>query len=237
MLVGLIPVFNEEKNIVEILNKLEKQVDFIIIVNDGSSDRTDFLISHWAKDRKDINYISLLKNKGMSYALLQGINFIFEQYKKGKLSNDDTVIMLDADGQHEPSDIKKMYEFFRKNNLDLCIAKRDFWNYPRYRIFGNILMSRAASWLSKFKFTDIECGFKITRVNFIVDLLKYYTGFRYSCAGEIGIMASLLGYKINNTYPIQVPYYRKRGPNVIDLFINLMFYLLIVLKIRFAKKR
>lgn len=236
MLIGLIPVFNEEENVIEVLDRLKKQVDCIIIVNDGSTDRSDYLIKDWAKHRKDIHYLFYPKNRGMSYALLMGFNYIYQQYKEGKFQPSDLAITMDADGQHDPNDINSMYGYFNKNNLDVLIAKRDFFNYPKYRIFGNRLMSWFGSWLGKFRFEDIECGFKILKVSFIIDLLDYYIGYRYSCAGEIAICASRLGYKIDNQYPLRIPYYRKKGPGFIDFFINMIFYQLIVLKTKFRKR-
>lgn len=232
MLIGLIPVFNEEQNIIGILNKLEKQLDYTIVVNDGSFDKTDSLISEWVRNKKNIYYLSFKKNKGMSYALLQGFRFVSEQRRKSRFSHEDAIVMLDGDGQHNPDEINNMYEYFKNNNRDVLIAERDFSGYPRYRIIGNSFLSLVASYLGKFKFRDIECGFKILKVTFISDLLNYYIGYRYSCAGEIGIVASLLGYKLDNRYKIRAPYYRTRGPNFIDLFINLIFYFLIILRIK-----
>jgi dolichol-phosphate mannosyltransferase len=233
MLIGLLPTFNEKDSIISVLNKLEKQLDYIIIINDGSFDNTGTLISDWVKNRENIHYISFKKNKGMSYALWRGFNYICEQYKKGKFSSKDLVITIDADNQHNPNEINSMHTYFNNNNLDILIAQRDFSKYPKYRIMGNRLMSKTASCLGKFKFRDIECGFKMMKIAFIENLLNYYIGYRYSCAGEIGIAASLLGYKLDNNYKIQVGCYRKRGPNFLDLFINLVFYFLISVKIKF----
>ncbi len=232
MKIGLLPIYNEEKNIIEVLSRLEKQVDYIVMVNDGSSDRTGFLISDWIKDRKNIQYLSFHKNKGMSYALLQGFNFISGQYKKRIFSGADAVITVDADGQHDPEKINNIYEYFNKNILDVLIAKRNFLGYPKHRVFGNKLVSLLTSYLGNFKFSDIECGFKILKVSFINDLLKYYIGYRYSCACEIGIIASLLGYKIDNDYSIKVAYFKKKGPGFIDFLNNLILCFVAAVRIK-----
>jgi len=237
MLIGLIPVFNEEESVTKVLNKIEKQVDYIVLVNDGSFDKTYFLISEWIKNRRNVQFISFQKNRGMSYALLQGFIYIFEQCKKGTFSREDVIVTIDADGQHDPEEVQSSYEYFNKNNLDVLIAQRDFSNYPKYRIFGNRLLSLIASCLGKFKFKDIECGFKMMKVAFVIDLLNYYIGYKYSCAGEIGIIASLLGCRIDNSYSIKIFHYRKKGPGLIDLFINLIFYFLVVAKIKMRKNR
>ncbi len=234
MLIGLLPVFNEEETITTILDKLERQVDYTVIVNDGSFDRTDFLISDWIKGRNNIRYLSFKKNRGMSYALLEGFYFILEEHKKGKFSHEDIIITIDADNQHDPNDISKICDYFKANKLDVLIAKRDFSNYPRHRILGNRLLSSFASFLSSFRFNDIECGFKFLRLDFISNLSNYYVGYRYSCAGEIGIAAALLGYKVDNQYKIETPYHRNGRTNFIDFFVDIFFYFLTFSKIKFS---
>jgi glycosyltransferase involved in cell wall biosynthesis len=237
MIIGLVPVFNEEKNVIAVLEKLERRVDYIVIVNDGSMDNTDFLVSNWRKKRNNIHYISLKKNRGMSYALLQGFYFIVEKHRKGEFLKKDVVVTIDADGQHNPDEISNIHKYFEENNLEVLIARRDFTHYPVYRIIGNKVVSLIISLMAKFKFRDIECGLKMFRISFIANLLHYYLGFKYSCAAEIGIIAARLGYKIDNNYKITVPYYEQGGPKLIDLFFNLLFSLLLTLKINLKKDR
>lgn len=236
MRIGLLPVFNEEKSILGILDKVRLRVDFIIIVNDGSSDKTHEFVSSWVADKRNVQYILLEKNRGMSYALLQGFRFVAAQHKSGVFSPEDIVVTLDGDGQHDPDEICGMQEYFAKNNLDVLIARREFLNYPKCRIFGNALLSMAASCLGRFRFRDIECGFKMLKVRFIAEMLNYYVGFRYSCAEEIGLAACLLGYTIKNDYPIKVAYCRRGGPSLADAFVNLWFSVYITARI-LNKKR
>lgn len=235
MLIGIVPVFNEEETIIGVLNKLEKQLGFLILVNDGSSDSTDFLISDWLKNRKGIHYISYKRNRGMACALLRGFNYIRDQYKKEEFSSEDIIITIDADGQHDADQIQGMYEYFNNNKLDVLIAQRDLSDYPYCRIFANKLLSLAASFLGRFKFNDIECGFKFLKLAFVINLLNYYTGYRYSCGGEIGIAASLLGYKVDNHYKIYAPYLRDGRTTLADFFIDIFFYFFTYLKIKLRR--
>ena len=195
------------------------------------------MILDWLKDKKNTSYFSFEKNKGMSTALLEGFKLIDKEYKSKRFSGDDLVITIDGDGQHDPLEIIGMYTYFVNNNLDILIAKRDLSNYPVYRVIGNKLISFINSLIGKFKFSDIESGFKMLKVAFVPSLLTYYSGFRYSCASEIAIIASLLKYKIDNSYTVRIPYYRKRVgcPGAIDFFINIASSLVAVLKIRINK--
>lgn len=237
MLIGLVVTFNEEKTVIDVLDKLERNVDYIVIVNDGSYDRTDSLIKDWIKDKKDVHYVFFQENRGMSYVLLQGFKFINERYKAGRFSGDDVIVTIDADGQHDADEIKNMHAYFLKNDLDILISRRDFSNYPVYRVAGNKLISLINGWIGKFKFKDIESGFRMLKVDFIPKLLNYYSGFRYSCASEIGVIAGTLKYKMDNSYVVKIPYYRNRSsaPGIKDFFINIAFSLRAVSKIKSDK--
>jgi glycosyltransferase involved in cell wall biosynthesis len=233
MLVGLIPVFNEERNVIQVLDKLYEKVKYVVIINDGSSDNSDMLISRWVSQKENVHYITNKRNCGMAKTLSLGFNFISEKAKSGQFSYDeDVLVLLDADGQHDPGHIDKMYNYFCSNELDLLIANRDLRTYPKYRIYGNKIISAIISLLLNFKFNDIESGFRIMKVSLVGDILQYYMGFRYSCAGEIAIVAKIMGKKIDNGYPINVPYDRKGGPCFLDVFINLTLYYFVILKIK-----
>lgn len=237
MLIGLIPVFNEEETVIGVLQKLEKQVGSIVIINDGSCDNTDSLIGNWVKKREKTYYISLKNNNGMAYAIEQGFNFILKQYKLGIYTKNDCVVIIDADGQHDPENIAAMYRYFLDNKLDLLVARRNLSLYPLYRIIGNKLSSVFVSYLAKFRFYDVHCGFKILKITLIADLLDFYTAFRYSCAGQIGVIAGRLGYNIDNSYLINGPYCRRGNPNVFDFFVGLFLDLVVASKIKVINRK
>ncbi|MDO8489095.1 MAG: glycosyltransferase family 2 protein [Candidatus Omnitrophota bacterium] len=237
MLIGLIPVFNEEETVIGVLQELEKQVDFIVIINDGSCDNTDSLIGSWVKKKEKAYYISLNNNNGMAYAIKQGFSFILKQYKSGIYTKNDCVVLVDADGQHDPKNIAAMYRYFFDNKLDLLVARRNFSLYPLHRVIGNNLSSAFVSYLAKFRFYDVHCGFKILKITLVADLLDFYTAFRYSCSGQIGVIAGRLGYNIDNSYLIDGPYYRKGNPNIFDFFTGLFLDLVVASKIKVINRK
>lgn len=117
----IIPVYNEEKVISEFLEKrffpvvsningFSKEV---LIIDDGSSDKTLDILSRYAEDHKDIRVITFSKNFGKEAALSAGM-----KYARG-----DAVIMIDADGQHP---VKLIPEFIKKweNGSDVIIGVR-----------------------------------------------------------------------------------------------------------------
>lgn len=127
----IVPCFNEEAMIdmfySEISNvmSLMKEVSFeIVFVDDGSKDKTHEKLVCLAQKDDRIKYISFSKNFGKEAAMLAGINYV---------SGDYTVIM-DADLQHPPALIPKMYDIIKTGVCD-CVATRRSTreNEPRIR--------------------------------------------------------------------------------------------------------
>ena len=89
----LIPVFNEEKIIEETINNLKVYFDHILIINDGSTDKTSAIL-----ENLDVIKINHPINLGQGAAIKTGIEYIL------KFSNADAVVTFDADGQHSVDD-------------------------------------------------------------------------------------------------------------------------------------
>ena len=110
----VIPVFNEEKNIIQLFERLEstkkKLFNFCtsyIFVNDGSSDKTLEILSSLSKKNSNLKIISFTRNFGHQNALACGVNF----------SKADYIVTIDADLQDPPELIIDM--------LEVCIGKYD----------------------------------------------------------------------------------------------------------------
>ena len=83
---AIVPVFNEEKTITNVVKKLLKShlIDEVICINDGSTDKS---LEHLKKFKNKIKLISFDKNQGKGYALVEGI----------KKANEPIVVFIDAD--------------------------------------------------------------------------------------------------------------------------------------------
>ena len=119
----LIPVFNEEKSIVELTNELEKacvlisnthKVNFrIIFVDDGSSDSSVERIIQLKDYQLPIQLISLSRNFGKEAAISAGL-------EAGK--DDSAILIMDADLQHPPALIQKLIGEYMNKNVDMVYA-------------------------------------------------------------------------------------------------------------------
>ena len=105
----VIPIFNEAKNIGFLLEEIKKSLENfkdyeIILVNDASTDETIEVINKI--NNKNIKIIFNVENKGQSFSICEGI----------KNSSYETIITIDGDGQNDPADIPKLYNFYTQNN-------------------------------------------------------------------------------------------------------------------------
>ncbi len=115
----IIPTLNESKNIEVLINKifkLYKGVN-ILIVDDNSTDGTLSILNRLRVKKKRLEIIIRKKNKGIGSAHLCGINYA---YKK-KFS---ICVTMDADGTHNPVNIKRMLKLIKFKNFDIINTNR-----------------------------------------------------------------------------------------------------------------
>ncbi|HEY8691019.1 MAG TPA: glycosyltransferase family 2 protein [Chitinophagaceae bacterium] len=116
----IIPVFDEEKNIVPLYDEIKKYLsstDELIFIDDGSTDNTFLEIQQLSNANNNIKCISLSRNFGHQNALMAGL-----QHAKG-----DYIITMDGDLQHPPSLIQTMVEKLNEG-YDIVITKRNRTN-------------------------------------------------------------------------------------------------------------
>lgn len=230
-LVAVIPVYNEEETLAEVFDDVDRHVDMMIVVEDGSRDGTLARIRSWMSGREGIYLLRHRRNMGMARALQTGFLFAEKLREDGILDGGDIVINLDADGQHPVGEIPGAVRRVIDGDLDVLLVDRDFFLYPRYKVLGNRFLTALARLVSGFPYKDVESGFRFLRVRCLKLVLEYYTGWRYSCAQEIAIITAMHGLRIRNDYPISINYYRP-GTTVADGFAVLTMSLWTWLRIR-----
>ncbi len=217
--IALIPVYNEEATLLSVLEPLASLVDLLVIVDDGSTDRSPVLVESWARSRSHVRVLRLPVNQGMSSALREGFVFLDSLLRGGSLGPEDLMLTLDADGQHDAREIRALCEHVERMGLDVALTRRDFSLYPLHKRLGNRIMTVWGSVWSGFRYADVESGFRAMRLKVIPGLLDYYTGFRYSCAQEIAIVTARLGFRVDNSFTTVIQLYRSQTA-IRDVFIN-----------------
>ncbi|QHN08779.1 glycosyltransferase family 2 protein [Methanothermobacter sp. THM-2] len=146
---AVIPAFNEEVAIGSVALLTGEHVDEVIVVDDGSSDRT----AHVA-EMAGARVIRHHKNMGKGAALKTGF----------EAADADIVVTLDADGQHNPAEIPKLVEPILRGEADVVNGSRYLHgrdeNTPRYRRVGQRILDRATNIATGLEITDTQSGFR-----------------------------------------------------------------------------
>jgi glycosyltransferase involved in cell wall biosynthesis len=208
--VAVVPVFNEEATVVAVLDELERLVDEIIVVDDGSVDRSRELILEWSLNRKNIYPILFDRNQGLSAAYYAAFRDVGARLKFGQLQPDDLIITVDADGQHDPADLDRLVARVTDDGYDAAVARRDLSGYSPLKRTGNNLLSLWSSLWAGTRLFDVESGFRVFKAGPLVDALRFYKGYRYSETVEVAVVLPRLGYRLSNDVLVPVPVQRSR---------------------------
>ena len=168
----IIPVYKEEKTIIDILKKVNHQkinsiLMEIIVINDGSKDCSLELLKNNPKLYTKL--INLEKNKGKGGAVREGL----------KSAIGDYILFQDADMEYDPSEYEKLLEPLIKFGADIVMGSRLMTSsltrhggYARNRI-GNNFITSLFNLLNNTTFTDIYSGYLIfRRANIIPSKLR-----------------------------------------------------------------
>jgi glycosyltransferase involved in cell wall biosynthesis len=217
--IALVPVYNEEATVLTVLDQAQALADMVVVVDDGSRDRSAAILAGWQGEAAGRHTLTHLRNRGMAGALYTGFRFLLGELEAGRLSPDDVVITLDADGQHSPAQIPEGLRHLADHGLDVVLGRRNLTGYPLLKQWGNRWLSRWASWLSHTPYHDVECGYRWMRLRVLAAIFPLLSGRRYGCAQELAILTGRLGWRVDNTLPVTVSYYRK-GARIRDGFTN-----------------
>jgi len=147
---ALIPAYNEEERIGKVVKKTLKYCD-VIVIDDGSVDDTGK-----RAEEKGAFVIKHEKNKGKGDALITGFNYALK-------NNYDVIITLDADGQHDPSEIPN---FLKKiDKYDIIIGARDFKEMPFSRRLSNTITTFLLSLRTHQKIGDSQSGYRLIKTD------------------------------------------------------------------------
>jgi glycosyltransferase involved in cell wall biosynthesis len=180
----VITVMNEEDNIKPLLEAVRSAlagIDYeVILVDDGSTDRTRFQILEYSDERTV--FVELRKNYGQSTAMTAGIDF-----SKGRY-----VALLDGDLQNDPTDIPAMLELLKKEDWDVVAGNRR--NRKDGMILRKIPSSIANALIRRMTgvyFKDYGCTLKLFKREIAEELGLYGELHRF-----IPVLAKLQGARI-----------------------------------------
>lgn len=160
----VMPAYNEEDIIEEIVKKSSEILENIckewelIIVNDGSKDKTEEILKKLEKDVKNLRVISYYPNKGYANALKEG-------FKGAKYS---FIFYTDSDGQFDLTEIKNYFPLIYEN--DMVAGYRIKRNDPFIRKITSKTYNIMQRFYLGIKAKDINCAFKIFKSSFLKEI-------------------------------------------------------------------
>lgn len=181
-LLALIPAYNEGKHIFQVVQKTLRFLP-VLVVDDGSSDDTAEVARSAGAE-----VIRQNPNQGKGAALQAGFRYALEHRCSG-------LIMLDADGQHNPEEIPAFLAAYERSNFDLIIGKRDFSQMPAVRRTTNTIGTWLFSWAIGQPIADNQSGYRLLSRRMIEAMLESKeTSFEFEV--EMIVVCIQCGYKI-----------------------------------------
>lgn len=153
MITAVIPAYNEEKTIAQVVEGARKHVAEVLVVDDGSQDDTTRLaIGAGAK------VIRIPRNQGKGFALSIGLT-------TAALNGSSAIVCLDGDGQHDPEDVPRLVEPIIAGRAQMVIGSRFLDAHsrsqiPAYRRVGQGVLTIATNLGSAVKITDSQSGYR-----------------------------------------------------------------------------
>lgn len=190
------PFFNEENTLEIAVTNLVNE-DFaseIILVNDGSNDKSYEIATSLQNKHEFIKLIESKENKGKGHALKLGINEASKKY----------IGVLDADLEYSPNDLKNLFQEIDINNLDIVCGSRFIGDFKRDNIYvrtylANKFLSMFFSIIHREKVTDIATCLKVFRKTLFDSIDLKANGFSI----EVEILAKTLSKSDNfKEFPI-----------------------------------
>ena len=191
---AVIPAYNEEKHIGDVVRRTRQQLDDVLVVDDGSQDKT----ADNARTAGGEVIVHAI-NRGKGETIKTGLRHFLERQF-------DFVIILDADGQHPPEEIDRFVTAaLSADEPKLIVGTRmnDLSSMPFVRRVVNRWMSQRISAVCGQEIPDTQCGFRMLHRQLIPELLGGAARFDYET--EMLIIASRKGFKIASV-PISTVY-------------------------------
>jgi len=217
----IIPAYNEEKTIKEVLIELGNYLqnkDFqtdIIVVDDGSTDHTKEIL-------KDINNIKLINhpyNKGYGASLKTGIQEAQGQY----------IVIIDGDGTYPIDAISELVKYAEE--YDMVSGVRQGKNHDTRWLYtqriGKFILKKIAGYVTKTKIPDINCGLRIFKKETIKKFWNLYPqGFSFTTTSLVAFLSN--GHQVKF---IPINYHQRKGKSTLKPLKSFTTFVNLILKI------
>jgi glycosyltransferase involved in cell wall biosynthesis len=147
-ILAVIPAYNESKHIASVIQKARAFLP-VLVVDDGSKDDTAS-----TAEKNGAVVVRQVPNQGKGKALISGFHYALAE-------GFHAVVMLDADGQHDPAEISRFLQAYEEHHSDLVIGQREFRYMPRLRRTTNTFGTWMFSWAAGQYIPDNQSGYRL----------------------------------------------------------------------------
>lgn len=168
----------------------------VVVVSDGSRDATAE-----AARAAGARVEELPRNRGKGHALRRGLELALER-------SPELVVLMDADGQHDPDDLPPLLATASCGEFDLVIGSRlhDPARIPAARYWTNYIGTRILTWMTGFELRDSQSGYRVLTGELARRLRLRSEG--YAVETEMLIKAAKLGARLGHA-PVRTIYNRE----------------------------
>jgi glycosyltransferase involved in cell wall biosynthesis len=196
----IVPAYNEEHTIGSVLHALVKvlpDVHEVIVIDDGSTDRTAEIAKEFARVCACVRVIQMNRNQGKTAALRTGF----------AVSTGDIVVVQDADLEYDPEDMPSLIEPIVAGKADVVYGSRFLVKRAaRILYFRHYLANKTLTFLSNLltdlNFSDVETGYKAFRGEIIRKMVIKSQGFGFEI--EVTAKVAKLGCRV---YEVPISYH------------------------------
>jgi len=182
----VLPAFNEEKNISRVVGEIRSLGYFVLVVDDGSEDKTAL-----EANKSGAEVLIADRNQGKGAALQRGFRWFLEH-------DYEALVMMDADGQHDPKEIELFLNALNEENGDFIVGNR--MKNPEGMSFIRVLTNRFMSWLisqiARQEIPDSQCGYRAARREVLKSI--HLSTNHFEAESEMLLEASRLGFHIGS---------------------------------------
>lgn len=192
-----IPVYNEEKYVCRVLVQVLEFIDDVLVIDDGSSDRTVAMLP-----KLPVDVIRHSKNRGYGRSLR-------DAFAWAVMNKFDWIITMDCDEQHEPAAIPRFLESARQNRADIISGSRYLslddaeGSPPPDRRKINHVITEEINQRLNLSLTDAFCGFKAYRVEALARITLSEDGYAFPM--QFWVQAVAAGLRISEI-PVKLIY-------------------------------
>jgi len=246
MIYVMLPAYNEEGSIASVITRIAGALEKttwsyrIVIINDGSRDKTLEIITGLAKDLP-VDVVSHPVNKGVGQVFTTGFGYITQ-----KACAEDIIIAMEADDTSDPALLPVMIRKIEKEGFDVVCASRYigegcYQGFPPFRLF----LSKAANFILSLYFRvpgikDYTIFFRAYRADVLQKAIdcyknKFIQSRGFVCNAEILIKLAPFTQKCTEI-PFIYRYDMKKGRSKLKIIITIKEYLKFILSWRRKKK-